>query len=227
MNRVFQDIVRKLFSLAGLKVHKYDRLFPELWSSNKEFQLLFKEIDGRTLVSQDRCFMLYQLSQYANNKNGEIAELGVYKGGTARLIAKTCPNKRVHLFDTFEGMPLSDKTIDFHKLGDFSDTSLDSVKAFLKGCDNVIFHPGFFPSTGDEVRDNKFSLVYIDVDIYKSIKDCLEFFYDRVVPGGVILIDDYESKYCTGVKKAITEFLSDKPEKQIVTAKYQCMILKY
>ncbi|OQA91848.1 MAG: Macrocin O-methyltransferase [Elusimicrobia bacterium ADurb.Bin231] len=226
MNKLLKNILTNTFKIFGLKIHKSDRKFPELWSSEKNFQILFKQIADRTVVSQDRCFMLYQFTNHLIKKPGEIAEVGVYKGGTAKLLAKTCPNKQIHLFDTFEGMPNSDTTIDFHKHGDFSDISIDSVKSFLKDCGNVVFHQGFFPETGTAVKDKKFALVYIDVDIYRSVKDCLEFFYGRIVPGGVIIIDDYESQYCLGVKKAITEFISDKPEKPIITTKYQCMLLK-
>jgi len=142
------------------------------------------------------------------------------------LIAKACPGKSVHLFDTFSGMPAETRGIDFHKKGDFADTSLDSVKTFLNDCSSVIFHPGFFPDTAAAIKDKKFCLVYIDVDIYQSVKDCLEFFYHRMVPGGVMLFDDYEWKDCPGVKKAIVEFLTNKPETSVITTRYQCVLIK-
>lgn len=210
----------------GLEVRKYNRGFPELWSNIEEFQRLIKELDGHTLVSKDRCFMLYQLARYANSKEGEIGEVGVYKGGTGKLIAKTCPNKRIHLFDTFSGMPKEDPSIDHHRKGDFSDTSLESAQEFFMDCDNVVFHPGFFPNTAHAVKDRSFCFVYVDVDIYQSVKDCLEVFYNKMVPGGIIVFDDYEWKACPGVKKAVIEFLIDKDEVPIITARYQCMLIK-
>jgi hypothetical protein len=170
--------------------------------------------------------MLYQLAKYANAKDGEIAEVGVYKGGTGKLIAKACPDKIVHLFDTFSGMPREDSSIDHHTEGDFSDTCLASVEKFLKGCDNIVFHPGFFPSTGHCVKDRSFCFAHIDVDIYKSVTHCLEFFYDRIVQGGLMVFDDYGWKACPGVKKAVGEFLLDKAEIPIVTTRYQCMLIK-
>ena len=88
------------------------------------------------------------------------------------------------------------------------------------------FHKGFFPDTAGPVADNKFCLVHVDVDIYQSVRDCLEFFYPRLVSGGFMVFDDYEGKNCPGVRKAIDEFLVDKPEVQIATAPFQCMILK-
>jgi O-methyltransferase len=223
---IFEKVVKKAFSFVGLNVSKYHGEYPEIWSNIDDFKLLFREIESHTVVSQDRCFMLYQMARYAESKEGEIAEVGVYKGGTGKLIAKTCPGKSVHLFDTFSGMPQETRSIDLHRKGDFADTSLDSVKMFLSDCGNVIFHPGFFPDTAEVVKDKKFCLVYIDVDIYQSVKDCLEFFYHRMVPGGVMLFDDYEWKDCPGVKKAIIEFLTNKPETPVITTRYQCVLIK-
>jgi predicted O-methyltransferase YrrM len=123
-------------------------------------------------------------------------------------------------------MPEALSGIDIHKKGDFADTSLESVKEFLGDCNNVVFHPGFFPVTAEPVKDKKFCFVYFDADLYQSTKSCLEFFYPRMVRGGVMIFDDYEWKGCPGLKKAIEEFLADKSEIPIITAKYQCMLLK-
>ncbi len=222
----FEKAIKRIFNIVGLKAEKYDRSWPDLWSNIGEFKELFKQIESRTVVSQDRCFMLYQWAQYAARLEGEMAEVGVYKGGTAKLIAKTCPQKTVHLFDTFSGMPEVESGTDVHRKGDFADTSLESVKKFLGDCGNVVFHPGFFPDTAGPVRDVKFSFVYADMDIYQSTKSFLEFFYPRMVCGGVMMFDDYEWRGCPGVKKAISEFLADKNEIPIITARYQCMLLK-
>jgi ubiquinone/menaquinone biosynthesis C-methylase UbiE len=198
---------------------------PELWVNEEYFHLLFNEIAACTLVSADRCFMLFQMARYAQRKQGEFAEVGVYKGGTARLIAKVCPNKKVHLFDTFSGLPKGNPDIDIHEQGDFADISLESVQNFLRDCNNVVYHPGFFPDTAKEIIE-KFSLVHIDVDLYQSVKDSLEIFYNKLVPGGVMVFDDYEWPAYPGVKKAVNEFLIGKPEVPIITAKYQCMLIK-
>ena len=226
MHKKLDKIIKRGFRLIGLDVYKYDKVLPNMWTNIEEYQILYEEIKERTVVTQPRCFMLYQLAKHANNITGEIAEVGVYKGGTGKLISKTCPKKTVHLFDTFSGMPTVSEDIDILKTGDFSDTSLESVQDFLKNCNNIAYHPGFFPETADAIKDRSFCLVYIDVDIYQSVKDCLKFFYNRVVPGGVIVFDDYEHKSTPGVKKAINEFLMNKKETPIITARHQCMILK-
>jgi O-methyltransferase len=206
--------VRILWTIPGL-----------IWD-RKEFKYLLNQIKGQTGVGKKRCFWIWLLGKYAATKKGDMAEIGVYKGGTARIIAKSCPRKRVHLFDTFAGMPEVNSAIDCHKKGDFSDTSLELVSNFLSDCSNVVFHPGFFPGTAVNQKDQEFCFVYIDVDIYSSAKDCLNFFYNKLTPGGVIVFDDYKSRSCSGIKMAIDEFFSDKPERPIETAEYQCALIK-
>lgn len=215
----------KVLVLVGLKEKKRKTL-PPLWRNSAEFQQLYGEIKGRTLVTADRCFMIYQLAKYASRKEGDFAEVGVYKGGTARLIARSSLQKKLHLFDTFAGMPEAKEGVDYHQKGDFNDTSLSSVKDLLKDCPNVSFYQGFFPQMAGPLMGAKFCYVHIDVDIYQSVKDCLQFFYSRMVPGGVMLFDDYEWKDTEGVKIAIDEFLKEKPETPIITTLYQCLLIK-
>jgi hypothetical protein len=123
-------------------------------------------------------------------------------------------------------MPEVQPEIDTHRLGDFSDTSLESVRDFLKDCTNVRFYPGLFPKTACDIKNERFCFVNIDVDIYSSTKDCLDFFYPRMVSGGVMAFDDYKWKHCAGVKKAIDEFLVGKPEKVVEVEESQCVIIK-
>jgi O-methyltransferase len=225
-------IYRRLFILVRLSRYKIPLLFrflcvdPGLVFGYKDFQRVYQEIKLRTLVGKPRCLWLWRLAKFAARLEGDIAEVGVYKGGTARVLSQGCPKKAVHLFDTFSGMPVVTPEIDTHKQGDFSDTSLESVKDFLKDCPNVRFHPGFFPGTANGLEKDRFCFVNIDVDIYASTKDCLEFFYPRMVPGGIMAFDDYKWKHCAGVKKAIDEFLAGKPEKVIEVEESQCVIFK-
>lgn len=124
------------------------------------------------------------------------------------MIAEVKGNKKLHLFDTFEGMPEVDSSIDLHKKGDFQDTSIDSVKNYLSNYKDIYFYKGYFPASlaGTNCHTLTFSFVNLDVDIYESTKSCLEFFYSRLNTGGIILSHDYRSISCPGVKKAIDEF---------------------
>ena len=208
---------------------KADMLKPiPLWLEDVEFDAVVSRIRGRTVVSRDRCFVLYQLAKYAGSVEGDAAEIGVYKGGTASLISKALADtgKTVHLFDTFEGMPETDAGKDVHRSGDFADTSLDAVKEFLDDCSNLRFYPGFFPESSAPICDFQFSLVHVDVDIYQSVLDCCEFFHPRMNKGGIIVFDDYGFPTCPGAKIAVDEFFFDKPEYPCYLPTGQCLVIK-
>ena len=96
----------------------------------------------------------------------------------------------------------------------------------LKDCRNAVLYPGLFPQTAHALADKRFCFVHIDVDIHASVKDCLEFFFAKMVEGGVMIFDDWEKSQCPGVRKAITDFLASRKEKPIVLASGQCVIIK-
>jgi hypothetical protein len=155
---------------------------------------------------------------------GHMAELGVFAGASARLILEHMdPGKMLHLFDTFEGLPALD-AIDRNRFseGDFACT-LDTAREYI-GNSGVVFHKGMFPGTAGPVRDTTFSFVHLDVDIYASTADGLEFFYPRMSQGGIILCHDYVS--AEGVNKAFREFFRDKPEPVVELTGYQALVVK-
>lgn len=198
-----------------------------LWDTHDEFNSIMKQIVGYTLCDKTKCFVLYQFAKQVACLPGGAAEVGVYKGGTARLLAKIFERipKNIHLFDTFSGMPLPDQNKDIHKGGDFSDTSLESVKAYLSDCKNIHFYQGIFPATVTPIQNMRFCFVHIDVDIYRSTMDCCKFFYPRMEKGGIMIVDDYGTLDCPGVKMAVNEYLSDKPEYPCYLPTGQCVII--
>jgi O-methyltransferase len=134
----------------------------------------------------------------------------VWKGHSAKFLAEIArrAGSRLHLFDTFAGMPQTDPEKDFHREGNFADTSLDGVKEFLSDYSAAtVFHPGFIPNTFAGLESAQIAFVNIDVDIYKSVKDSLEFVYPRMLPGGTILFDDYGWHSCPGAREAVDEFV--------------------
>lgn len=192
---------------------------------------LYSKIENNTLVSPDRCYIIYNLLRLCAQKNGDVIECGVWRGGTAYLestvIEKT--NKTLYLFDTFEGMP--DTVIpgtDHSYPGQFNDTNLKMVREYLKDFEhNINITPGFFPDTFENFKHLKFCFAHIDVDIYKSSKDALEFIYPRLCPGGIIIVDDYGfSVYKDACKRAFDEFFINKFEKPIVLPTGQAIIIK-
>jgi len=155
--------------------------------------------------------MFKKFKEVIDKLQGDIAEVGVYQGGSALQLAETFPNKMIHLFDTFCGMPQSDPSIDTHKEGDFADTSLERVKEKLKEYQNIFYYPGFFPKTADGLLPYWFTFVNVDVDLYVSTANCLLYFWPRLVKNGILFIqDDYGFPKCRGATKAVDEFISSK-----------------
>ena len=102
--------------------------------------------------------------------------------------------------------------------------SLASVQAFLADLPDVRFYRGMFPGTAGPVAEKRFSFVHLDVDLKSSTLGCLDFFYPRMLPGGVILTHDYS--YLDGVRAAFAEFLAEKRERAIELPTSQAMLVK-
>jgi hypothetical protein len=196
-------------------------------SDRKEFVKLLKKIRSETelLLEDIEAYHIYMAVKRTQKVPGDIAEVGVYKGGSAKIICSAKGDKSLHLFDTFEGLP---KVEDIDTVWPFYEgkfaASYDSVKDYLKGNSNVFFYKGLFPETSEPVKDKKFSMVNLDVDTYESTKRCLEFFYSRMTPGGILLSHDYVT--APGVKKAFDDFFEGKSEPILETAGSQCIVVK-
>lgn len=154
-----------------------------------------------TLVDR---FRLGKLYDYCVMTKGEIWECGVYKGGTAMALSGF--NRPLRLFDTFEGMPEVSEHDNFHKKGDFK---VDSIPNIPK----ADIHKGWIPDTFKGLENSKIGFAHIDVDIYQSVKDCIEFIEPRLVKGGIMVFDDYGFRTCKGAKKAVDEMLGKKIKK--------------
>ncbi|WKY45058.1 TylF/MycF/NovP-related O-methyltransferase [Eubacteriaceae bacterium ES2] len=141
---------------------------------------------------------------------GAIAELGVYQGAFARELNQNFPERKLYLFDTFEGFQAEDivneKGLSKAQPGDFSDTSIAAISKQMPFPDQVSFIRGRFPQTIPK-EEIEFALVSLDADLYEPTRCGLSYFYPRLQKGGVILIHDYNSRQFPGVKKAVDEYL--------------------
>ena len=180
--------------------------------------------ERKSLVTGREMFMIHSLASAQAGRPGDFAEVGVYEGSTARVICEVKGDKTLRLFDTFEGLPVdSDKDPGVHREGQFA-CSLQSVADYLAGFPNLSFHPGLFPDSTAEVPEAEYAFVHFDVDLYEGTLACLEYFYPRMIPGGILLSHDYS--ILAGVKTAFDEFLEDKPESVIELPETQCMVVK-
>jgi hypothetical protein len=188
--------------------------------------ILRARLSRRSLVTFSESFLIDSLVRALRDMDGDMAEVGVYEGSTARIICDRKGGKHVHLFDTFEGLPPGDTPVEKQLYPKRAyRCSLESVQAYLSQYRDVTFYQGVFPASaagiGDDVR---YCFVHIDVDLYQSTLACLEYFYPRMHAGGILLSHDYS--ILTSVQRAFTEFLADKQENLIELPTTQCMVVK-
>lgn len=186
---------------------------------------LIRQIKKETemLLTNNEAYQVYMAVKRTKKIKGDIAEVGVYKGGSAKIVCEVKGNRHLHLFDTFEGLPEVGDFDTFYCKGQYK-ASYKDVKKYLQHYPNVHFYKGMFPKTAKQIRHKKFSFVNLDVDIYESTLNCLKFFYPRLTKGGILISHDYSNS--SGVKKAFEEFFTDKPEPIIELIGSQCLIIK-
>lgn len=179
-----------------------------------EFLQRSREIDSN-YFDYIRLATLELVSEEIKQKQliGEVAELGVYKGKFARYINSYFPDRKLYLFDTFEGFDERDVFVEKKQnfssgAQNFSDTSIETVlkqMPFPKQCIPV---KGFFPQTAQDIEE-RFVFVSLDADLYEPIYAGLRFFYSRLEKGGYIFIHDFNNDAYKGVRKAIEQFCSE------------------
>ena len=159
-----------------------------------------KESDMRITTAE--AFALYAVAQAQREVPGAYAEVGVYRGGSTKLITEAKGDKPLHVFDTFAGLPTASAHDEgFFRQGMFA-ASLEQVQAYLADYPNIHFHPGWFPETAAPLEKQQFAFAFLDVDLYESTRDGIAFFYPRLSPGGVLLTHDYQFP---GVRRAFEE----------------------
>jgi hypothetical protein len=149
---------------------------------------------------------------------GDIAEVGVYKGNTARILAHAAraSGRRLFLFDTFAGFDAADQAGTDRPSRSFADTSFEAVKKFV-GAQAVEYVVGRFPdSLSKVVIAERFAIVHLDCDLYQPTVAGLSYFYPRLSPGGLLILHDYSSGHWGGCARAIDEFLKDRPERPVL-----------
>jgi len=183
------------------------------------------EDEEKMCLCNNEAYQIYMAVERTKKVDGDIAEVGCYKGGSAKLICEVKGDKSLHVFDTFEGLPnpTDNDNTDIHHKGQYA-ASLEYVEDYLKYYNNVYLYKGLFPSTSEPIKDKKFSFVHLDVDLYEATKASIEFFYPRMNKGGIMISHDYIDT--PGVRKAFDDFFGDKPEPIIEMSGSQCLVVK-
>lgn len=143
---------------------------------------------------------------------GVLVEVGVYKGGSAAVLAGVAKEqgRELWLFDTFTGIPYADAAIDFHKKGEFADTSVEEVRAAVP---DAYVIAGVFPKSLKEAEKRglgSIALAHVDCDQYRSVKACCEHLAKHMAPGGVMVFDDYD--VLDGARCAVDEVFPGRVE---------------
>lgn len=197
--KIIRMILIQTIYLIQLKLLKYYH--------GNQFVNLIKNIKKENGIT-GRPYEYYHIYSFAKSlsksKDGDIAEVGVYNGSSAKIICEVKGVKTLYLFDTFAGLINVSDFEDQMEEGWYS-AKLDKVKDYLDKYENVEFYKGNFPNqTGHFIEDKKFCFVHLDVDTYKCTMDSLKFFYPKMVKGGIILSHDVNR--LKGVKKAFKQF---------------------
>ena len=146
--------------------------------------------------------------------DASVAEAGVFEGEFAQYINSVYPNRKLHLFDTFEGFPEKAVEKEFGLsaavVGEFSYTSEAIVMQKMTRPENVIIHKGIFPETAIGGVSDVFCYVNLDMDLYQPTLEGLRFFAPRMVKNGVITVHDYFwGLYEKSIRKAVEEFMRE------------------
>ena len=151
-----------------------------------------------------RLATLELLCRRLENVPGAAAELGVYRGFFARCINQLLPERKLYLFDSFEGFGAEVQASEAFQAA-HRNTAVDKVLSIMPYPESITVKPGFFPASLDGLEE-RFCLVSLDVDFYTGTLDGLRYFWPRLEKGGYLLLHDWGSPKLPGVAKALADF---------------------
>jgi O-methyltransferase len=203
---------------------------------DREFDLSYWEMSRGWLSEEDvrwRMWLLTTLAQQCQQLPGNFAEFGTWRGGCAYMIlsrTKVAAEHRFFLFDTFTGIPADRLTERERKqgfAGRLRDTSVEYVDDLLaRWRPRYELCPGDIFQTLDAVDVGALSFAHIDMNAMAPSQLALEFAYEKMLPGGIIVFDDYGWASCEDQRVMIDEFFADLPEKAIALPTGQACVIK-
>jgi O-methyltransferase len=202
------------FEIRGLS---YGVVFPKAnyspWRNDQAFNNMYSKMKDNTLVDIFRCYELWTLADEVLKISNDLnfIEIGVWRGGTAAILTqKMEKNKgkgKVFLADTFTGVVKTSDEDTYYSGGEHKDTSKEIVVKLLSdlGLKRYEILQGIFPDDTAHLipNDLQFGICHIDVDVYLSAKGCLEWVWDKLAIGGMVVFDDYGFHTCDGVAKLV------------------------
>lgn len=176
----------------------------------------FNTLQYQTDYFRYRTFELIANEIIRSKVAGATAEVGVFKGAFSKLINRKFKDKKLYLFDTFESFDeeefhyeLEQGRVPAEFLKGFAKTNVETVLKDMPYPDRCIVRKGLFPETAEDLEDERYAFVSIDVDFEKSILEGLRYFYPRLNNGGAIFVHDYNNRFLEGVKIAVNTYESE------------------
>ncbi|MNG78888.1 Mycinamicin III 3''-O-methyltransferase [compost metagenome] len=200
---------------------RHERLLPYAsyapWHADQAFARALALVEGNTLVDKYRLYELWSLARQLDNLDGDFLEVGVWRGGSGCLLAMASQRsgRQVFLADTFAGVVKASSHDTRYQGGEHADTDIGMVAALALKCgvsDRVQLLQGMFPEQHAERVDRPLALLHIDVDVYESARDVLNWALPRLVPGAVVIFDDYGFFGCEGVTRLVNDFIVENPD---------------
>lgn len=181
------------------------------WNLDPLFVKVYDRCRAHTLVDIYRCYEIWSsVAEAAKLQQGDLLEVGVWRGGSGALIAAQCarliPSAQLFLCDTFTGVVKTGAQDTIYEDGMHADASPEIVKRLLDklAVNNTFLLQGIFPEqTAERIKDRRFRFCHIDVDVYQSAKDSCEWLWPRLVSGGLVLLDDYGMLRTGGVQRFV------------------------
>lgn len=222
---------------AALASRFADRMMPDYvvgedgkcWFRDEAFLREFDRVaPGGNRTSAERKYSHRSLLTLTDGLPGDTAETGVWRGSSSWFICQhfAGSGKTHHGFDSFDGLSApSDADGSYWRAGDLR-TGAEIGRRLLAKFD-VRLYEGWIPERFHEVDELEFCLVHVDVDLYEPKRDSIEFFYPRPVPGGLLVFDDYGFVTCPGARRAVDEFLAERPEAVVESPTGQAFVIKH
>lgn len=228
-------IINQMLFKFGYQISKVrsKSAFPSDIESNTAFMQKYQTCSRFTMTSVYRMYALFQATEYISRQKigGDIVECGVWKGGSAMMIAQTLASmsdvrRQILLYDTYEGMP-EPTDLDIDRLGRVAKSKwnesrtesynawcyapLDEVKSNLSRTqyppERLLFVKGKVEDTIPTTVPQQIALLRLDTDWYQSTYHELTHLFPLVIRGGVIIIDDYN--HWQGQRKAVDQYFSE------------------
>jgi len=194
------------------------------WNENNDFNEAYEKYKNFTMLDKHRAFTVWSIVKNLNNLEGEIIEIGCFKGGTGFLLSNADNQSQIKLYDTFEGFPITEENIKKNTLK----ANFEESKEFLNKFEisNIEFFKKRFPIGVDNI--NKIKFCHIDINTYSETKNSFNFIVPLLVKGGVVVFDDYGIWRIDGVKKFISEIEENLKDQFYFFFNYmgQCILIK-